>query len=290
MVAGRGNLPMVRVTTSTAAAEIYLHGAQVTSWRPSGAAEALFVSSQSRWEDGRAIRGGIPICFPWFRGKADDPKAPAHGVVRTRAWQLDTLIEDSETGAITVTLSTESDELSRRWWPYEFQIAHRVTVGTELKLELLVTHSGSVEDAEPMRFEEALHTYHAVGDAGQVRVTGLDEASLLDNMDSNREKVQRGDVRYDRQTDSAYIDTEHAVELVDPVLRRRIRTVKENSLTTVVWNPWKDGAAALADLGDAEWQQMACVEAANILGNAITLAPGRQHRMGATLSLLPMED
>ncbi len=283
IVAGSGGLGKLRITTPAAAAEIYLHGAQVTSWRPSGAEEVLFVSRQSRWEDGRAIRGGIPICFPWFRGKADNPQAPAHGVVRTKAWQLDALTEDSDT--VIVTLSTTSDEMSRRWWPHEFHIAHRITVGADLKLELIVSNTSEQEDAEPMRFEEALHTYHAVGDAARVRVSGLDQVAYLDNMDANRDKMQLGDVTYRHATDSAYLDTASTVELIDPGLRRRIRTAKHNSLTTVVWNPWEEGAASLADLADSEWQQMACVEASNIMDYAVVLAPGKQHTMTAIVSL-----
>ncbi len=285
---GNGGLPKIRISTSVASAEIYLHGAQVTSWQPSGAEEVLFVSEKSRWEDGRAIRGGIPICFPWFRGKADNAQAPAHGLVRTRAWRLEAMAE--EAGTVAITLSTGSDEASRRWWPHEFHIEHRITVGAALKLELTVTNPGQEAEVEPIRFEEALHTYFAVGDAGRVRISGLDDVDLLDNMDANRQKTQRGDVTFDQPTDSAYLDTVQAVELIDPVLRRRIRTSKENSLTTVVWNPWKEGAAALADLGDAEWERMACVEASNILVYALTLAPGKQHTMTATLSLPSYQD
>jgi glucose-6-phosphate 1-epimerase len=288
IVAGHGGLAKISITTSAASAEIYLHGAQVTSWQPSGASEVLFLSEKSRWEDGRAIRGGIPICFPWFRGKSDNPQAPAHGLVRTKAWHLDSISEDG--GLVTVALSTGNDEVSARWWPHAFHIAHRITVGAELKLELCVTHTGSPDNAEPMLIEEALHTYFAVGDAASVRIAGLDEVTFLDNMDGNRSKVQQGDVVYTQPTDSAYLRTTAPVELIDPVLRRRIRTTKHNSMTTVVWNPWQTGAAALADLGDTEWQKMACVEASNIMDYAVTVSPGKQHTMTAVLSLASYEE
>ena len=280
VVSGRGGLAVVRVTAPSATAEIYLHGAQVTSWRPSGADEILFVSEQSRWEDGKAIRGGIPICFPWFRGKADNAKAPAHGVVRTKAWELTAIAQLGD--AVTVTLATESDEASRRWWPFEFRAEYRVTAGTELRLELAVTNTGSTT----MRFEEALHTYHRVGDAEKIRVTGLDGTEFLDNMDGNREKMQHGDVAFKAQTDNAYMNTALALEVIDPVLERRIRTEKKNSLTTVVWNPWEAGAKALADLGDDEWRQMACVEASNILSAAMTLGQSHKHVMTAAISVI----
>ena len=279
IVAGEGNLPRIQVTTPAASAEIYLHGAQVTSWHPAGTDEVLFLSKQSRWEQGRAIRGGIPICFPWFRAKSDNPQAPAHGVVRTRQWQLDALTQHEQ--AVVVTLSTTSDDASRRWWPHEFRIVHRITVGAILKLELSVTNTG----AAPLEFEEALHTYFHVADAEKVRVRGLDGAHFFDNMDGNREKQQQGDFLYDRQTDNAYVNTSGTLELIDPGLDRRIATSKQHSLTSVVWNPWREGAAALADLGNDEWQQMACVEASNILNHRIVLAPAEQHTMVATLSV-----
>ena len=281
IVAGNGGLPKVQITSPAASAEIYLQGAQLTSWRPQGSEEVIFLSEHSRWEEGRAIRGGIPVCFPWFRAKADDPKAPAHGFARTRSWQLESLAQQQD--SVVVTLSTESNEDSRKWWPYELRLVHRITVGAVLKLELIVSNTGTV----PFHFEEALHTYNRVGNAEELRITGLDQVAFLDNRDGNREKRQNGDFRFIGAVDNAYIDTQNTVEIVDPALRQRIRLQKQGSMTTVVWNPWSDGAVALADLGDDEWRQMACVEASNILGNAITLAPGAQHTMTAILSVIP---
>ncbi len=284
VVAGQGGLAKVQVTTPAASAEIYLHGAQVTSWKPLGNDEVLFLSAESRFEDGKAIRGGIPICFPWFRGKADDAKAPAHGVVRTKEWELVSVAQAGED--VVVTLATQSDDASQRWWPHEFRAVNRVTVGAQLRLELMVTNTGSTA----LRFEEALHTYHRVGDAAQIRVTGLDGTAYLDNMDRNREKVQHGDVVVTGPMDNAYLNTRAALEVIDPVVGRRIRTEKKNSITTVVWNPWEAGAKALADLGDDEWRQMACVEASNILGAAVELAPGEEHGMTAVISLMADSD
>ena len=276
---GSGGLPRVQITTAAATAEIYLHGAQIASWQPASSSEVLFLSEHSHWEPGRAIRGGIPICFPWFRAKADDPKAPAHGLVRTKAWQLEAITEQQD--AITVTLATASDDETRRWWPHAFRLVHRITVGAALQLELEATNTGTA----PFSFEEALHTYHRVGDVEKIRIAGLDQTDFLDNTDHNRRTTQHGAIAMTAPTDSAYLDTSTPCELIDPVLHRRIRTQKVHSLTTIVWNPWAEGAAALADLGNEEWRNMACVEAGNILGAAVLLAPGEAHTLSATITV-----
>ena len=281
VVPGNGGLPKVRVTTPLASADVYLHGAQVTSWQRVGADEALFLSEHSYWQDGRAIRGGIPICFPWFRAKADDRKAPAHGFVRTREWQLDSVTSEGD-GSVIVTCTTGSDDSTRRWWPHEFRLLHRITVGSSLHLELTVKNLGSA----PFVFEEALHTYFLVGDAESVCVRGLNQVTYLDNTDGNREKSQSGDLVFAVPTDKAFLNTQGDLELIDRTRRRILRTDKQNSATTVVWNPWQQGAASLVDFGNDEWRQMTCVEASNILSSAVSLAPGEQHTMEAALSVI----
>ena len=279
VVADKGGLPKVLVTTPQCRGEMCLHGAQVTSWKPSGAEEVVFLSRHARWTAGSAIRGGIPICFPWFRGKADDPHAPAHGVVRARVWELQSIEENGD--AVAVSMSTASDADTRRWWPSDFRVQHRVTFGSALKLELTVTNTG----ASPFQFEEALHTYHRVGDVRKVRIRGLDGVMYLDNTDSNRKNVQKGDVVISALTDSAYINSQNSLELLDLILHRRIHITKQNSRTTVIWNPWAEGAQALPDLGEDEWPQMVCVEASNVLVDRVELPPGADHTMAATITV-----
>jgi glucose-6-phosphate 1-epimerase len=282
IVIGNGGMPKIQITSPAASAEIYLHGAQITSWQPTGSSEVIFLSKHSRWDETHAIRGGIPICFPWFRAKSDDPHAPSHGFVRTASWQLDSLTQegDAQEANVVATLTIEDDEVRRRWWPWPFRLTHRITVGAQLKLELTASNTGS----SPFSFEEALHTYYQVGDAPEIRITGLDGVSYLDNRRNNREEAQPGDIILTQATDNAYLNSEHAVTVVDPVLQRRLHLDKQNSRTTIVWNPWQEGAIALSDLGDDEWHQMTCVEASNILSAAVTLPPGEQHTMTATLS------
>jgi glucose-6-phosphate 1-epimerase len=279
VISGNGGLPEIRVTAPWASAEIYLHGAQLTSWQPVHAEEVLFLSKHSHWEEGRAIRGGIPVCFPWFRSKGDAPMAPAHGFVRTKEWRLESVKIDQE--SVVVICSTENGESTYRWWPHPFRLVHILSIGKSLRLELIVENTGQT----PFHFEEALHAYFQVSRVENVSIRGLDQIAYLDNTDGNHKKTQLGDLIFTAKTDNAYVDFHGAAELLDPTWRRSIRTEKANSATTVVWNPWQEGAASLGDLGDEEWQQFACVEASNILGSAISLAPGQEHRMQATISV-----
>ena len=282
IVEGNGGLPKIQIETASAAADIYLHGAQVTAWKPAGAEEVLFLSGKSQWLEGKAIRGGIPVCFPWFRAKADDPKAPAHGFARTTEWQIESIAKEPG-DSICAHLSIASDEATRAWWPFDFRLEYRITVGKQLKLELTMKNVGPA----PLRFDEALHTYFNVGDAERVRVRGLDGVSYFDNRDGNRRKTQLGELHLSGQTDNAYVNASGPVEIVDAVLRRRLKTEKWNSNSTIAWNPWHDGAASMADLGDDEWRRMLCVEGGNILDAAVALQPGEAHTMTIEISVTP---
>ena len=275
VVEGNGGLQKVRITSLGAAGEMYLHGAHVTSWKPAGREEVFFLSSKSRWEDERAIRGGIPICFPWFGGKADDPNAPAHGFVRTKAWQLESIAQAGD--AVTVSMFTESNEDTKRWWPADFRLVYRVTFASELRLELVVTNTGKTS----LRFEEALHAYHRVGNVLKTRLGGLSTVHYIDKTDANRKKTQQGEVAIVSETDRVYLDTSDAIEMEDPVLRRRTHVAKENSRTTVVWNPWVQKALSLSDFADDEWMQMICIETSNVSDFGVDLAPGQTHKMKA---------
>jgi glucose-6-phosphate 1-epimerase len=280
--AGKGGLPRILVESRLCSAEVYLYGAQVTRWKPTGCDDVIFVSGKSHWERGKAIRGGIPVCFPWFRGKPDNAGAPTHGFVRTKEWRLDTIRREADEG-ITLLMSTESDEESRLWWPHELRLEYVIRMGQRLELELKMENKGVSE----LHFQEALHTYFKVGDVTRASVRGLDGVRFLDNPDGNNEKLQQGDLALTKQTDNAYLDATSTVEIVDASLGRRLVTEKSWSVSTIVWNPWSDGAAKLADFGDDEWRGMLCVEGGNVLGQAVALEGGGSHRMRVWLSAVP---
>ena len=276
---GHGGLTKVRVTTPDATGEIYLHGAQVTSWAPAGQSEVLFVSAASRWEAGRAVRGGIPICFPWFGNKAGDPQAPAHGFARTSVWTLESIAQTA--AGVSVTMATESDDLTRARWPFDVRLTLRATLGASLQLELLATNTGT----NALRFEEALHSYYAIGNVETVRVSGLDGVHYLDKVDGGGERLQDGDIAIVAETDRVYVHTVAAIDIVDPSLGRRIRVDKANSRATVVWNPWIEKSRALADLKDDDWRRMVCVETCNVQAAAIELRPAEQHVMSMAVTV-----
>jgi glucose-6-phosphate 1-epimerase len=279
IVAGHGALPCVQVTTPRASGEIHLHGAHVASWKPAGAEEVLYVSSKSKWQDGAAIRGGVPICFPWFSTRAEDPHSPAHGLVRTKSWQLEGITHADHD--VTVAMSTSADAATRKTWFGDFHLLFCATFGEQLRLELIVTNHGT----SSFRFEEALHSYFRVGNIAAARLRGLNGAAYLDKTDAQREKHQHGDIVVTAETDRIYLKTFSTVEIEDPTARRRVLVAKEDSRDTVVWNPWSEKAKAMSDLGADEWRQFVCVETCNIGDHAVTLAPAQAHTMTALISL-----
>jgi glucose-6-phosphate 1-epimerase len=276
---GNGGLPRVRVTHPEAVGEIYLHGAHIASWKPRGTEEVFFVSPRSQWESGRAIRGGVPICFPWFGNKAGNPSAPAHGFVRSKTWRMESIAQDCD--GVTVSMSTESDENTKKWWPADFHLIHRVVFGSQLSMELITTNTGE----GPLRLEEALHAYFSVGQIRSVRVRGLEGIRYMDKVNDARVKSQQGEVVISEETDRVYLDAAGDLELEDPSLSRRVRIAKQNSLTTVVWNPWKDRAQEMSDLGADQWVRTICIETSNVGDFAVELAPGQRHSMKASVSV-----
>ncbi len=275
VVEGLGGLPKVAIKSPAAEGEIYLYGAHVAAWKPADSSEALFMSRNSLFQDGKAIRGGVPICFPWFGPNASNPKAPAHGFARTRSWQLKG-IEKKDDG-VTVSMELAGDEETKKWWPADFRLVHRATFGRELTLELILTNTGS----QPLTYEAALHTYYRIGDISKASIEGLDRVHYLDKTENAEEKIQRGPVMIAKETDSVYLDTTGDVTIIDPVFRRRMTIHKQNSRCTVVWNPWIDKAKAMADLGETAWPNMVCVEACNVGPFAVHVAPGQKNSMKA---------
>jgi glucose-6-phosphate 1-epimerase len=274
----------IQVHLDSAAAIVYLHGAHVTHWQPAGQAPVIFLSDKSEFAVGKAIRGGVPICFPWFGPRSDGKAGPSHGFARIQNWELAfAALIPGETGdQLQLTFTLGPTELSRSLGFDNFRAVYEVIVGTELTLRLTVANLGDV----PLRIEEALHSYFAVGDVRGTPLTGLGGAEYIDKMDGLRVKTAPvGPMLLTEETDRVFPSNSAAVTIYDEVNRRTIAMEKVGSATTVVWNPWSEGAAKISDLANGAWTGFVCVEAANTGVDAVTLAPGETHTMQCMLTV-----
>jgi glucose-6-phosphate 1-epimerase len=269
------------ITTPACTAELYLQGAHLTHWQPTGHKPVLFLSDRSAFIPGKAIRGGVPIIFPWFGGRtatAENQRTdgPSHGFARTEVWNL--AFAALAGNELHLTLTLAPNETTRALGYDHFQLAYQLSLGTELRLQLAVVNQADT----PLHFEEAFHSYFSVGDAQQISIIGLSDTDYLDKTDEFKPKHQQDTLlKLTRETDRPYLNTVTPINLDDPVLNRRITIRKANSKSTVVWNPWSELTAKLADMAPDGWVTMTCIETANIAANAITLAPGQQHSMEA---------
>lgn len=282
LVDEKGSLPCVDITTPMATARVYFHGAHVAAWHPAHVPQpVLWLSSHSVFQRDKPIRGGVPICFPWFGPHASQPGLPAHGFARLAEWALTDAQESSE-GVVALTFMLSDTEMSSPAWPYPYLVVYRVIVGPQLTMELEVRNTGDTA----FTFEEALHTYFAVGNIEHVTIAGLESADYLDKTAGFARRTQGDEpIRFTAETDRCYPDTTAPCVIHDPGLNRRIIVSKRNSRSTVVWNPWIDKARAMADFGDDEWRGMVCVETANVGYAAVRLAPVASHTMTAEVTV-----
>ena len=276
-----GGLVRAVVSSQAAEAEIYLQGAHVARWKPCGQRPVLFLSSKSLFTPGKAIRGGVPVIFPWFGPRADGKPGPAHGFARTTEWALEgTKLRDDRDVEIAMVLAPND---SARTFGYGgFALRFCVTFGATLQMELEVQNNGK----EPFIYEEALHTYLAVGDVRQASVSGLEGTLYIDKTDGFKRK-QLGDqaVRITKETDQVHLNTNATCVIHDSAWNRRLIVEKSGSETTVIWNPWIDKTTSMSDMAPGEWREMICVETANAADNALRLAPGGSHKLTASIRL-----
>jgi len=271
------------ITTPACTAELYLQGAHITHWQPTGHRPVLFLSERSFYTPGKAIRGGIPIVFPWFGPRTaapDDPRTdgPSHGFARTSDWTLAFAALSGDDLHLTLTLGPS--DTSRALGYDHFALVYDITIGVELQARLTVRNQGT----NPLYFEEALHTYFSIGDSQQISIIGLSDTEYIDKTDSSKKKRQTDPLlTLTGETDRPYLNTVVPVNIDDPVYKRRVTIDKAESKTTVVWNPWSELIKTLPDLTPDCWVTMVCIETANVGPNAITLAPGEQHTMEAHL-------
>ena len=277
-------LTRVQVQVAGAAATVYLHGAHVTHWQPAGQQPVIFLSENSDFAPGKAIRGGVPICFPWFGPRSDGQAGPSHGFARIQDWDLvfAALVPGADGDQVYMTFALYPNELSRSLGFDNVRAAYEVIVGKTLTMRLTTANSG----AESLKFEEALHAYFAVKDVRTTALTGLESALFRDKTDGMKEKTTpAGPLRLTTETDRVFPANTASVQIHDEGNGRVITVEKTNSATTVVWNPWSEQAMKLADLADDAWPDFVCVETANTATDAITLKPGESHAMTCVVSV-----
>lgn len=276
--------PVIHIQHPSASARVALHGAHVMEWAPAGQAPVLYMSPQSIYAEGKPLRGGIPVCWPWFSAHPADPAQPMHGLARIRFWQLDHAHANDHCATLQLSLPASPDTSAH--WPPHIHCQLHVSIGAELEVALTTVNTGSA----PYPLTEALHTYLATGDITRASVTGLEGAGYLDTVGTHAPRRQDGAITFDREVDRRYLDAS-AVEVKDPARRRTITVHKHGSSTTVVWNPWIEKSARLPDLPDDAWQHFLCVEAANASPpepQPLQIAPRASHTLLTRLSLSPL--
>lgn len=277
---GNGNLPRIEITTPHSTGELYLNGATVTQFQKTNEPPLLFLSQFSRWEQGQAIRGGVPVVFPWFGPREGSAQ---HGFARTAPWELKEIVPLAD-GAIRVHLTLPETNEGSLYPPFRAEL--RATFGQKLALEFAVQN---LSPDQPFEFEDCLHTYFHVGHISDISLTGLKGARYLDKTENYARHTDSDAVlRIDRETDRAYLDTTAAIEIRDERLRRRILVEKTGSNSTVVWNPWIKKSQQMPDFGNEEYPSMVCVESGNVADNRLVLAPGQSHLLAVTLQSSPL--
>lgn len=277
--AGCGGLTRLRLETDLCSSEMYLQGAHLTHFQPRGNAPVLWMSQSSFYEKGKPIRGGVPICFPWFGPNANDPQLPSHGWARLTQWNLLQCHRGSN-GEVMLTLGCSLAG---------FQVKYSLTLSTTLRMAMTVELDANASNGQT--FESAFHTYLRIEDIDRVSVEGLEGTAYIDKVGTPTQRpASHAPIHFQEETDRVYGDTEATCILNDPGMNRRIRVSKTGSRSTVIWNPWIDKSQRMQDFGDQEWQTMVCIETANIGSNAIWLEPGEMHTMTAELEALPIAD
>jgi len=249
---GSGNLPKVVLSTPDGArAEIYLHGAHVTSWIPAGGSEALFLSPKADFRPGLAIRGGVPVIFPQFAGMGLLPK---HGFARTSEWEL------LSSAADQAVLRLRESDSSLAAWPHKFELEHTVRVGgSRLELSLKVSNTGSA----PFEFTAALHTYLRVADVRQTTVWGLQGLWLTDSAHGGRDAIQKDEwVDFPGEIDRIYLKAIKPVQVMQE--EQQITLQQTGFADAVVWNPGPEKCLTLEDMQPDGYLEFVCVEAASV--------------------------
>jgi glucose-6-phosphate 1-epimerase len=276
-VEGQGNFPLIKISNEYAEATISVYAGQVLSFKPVGQTEdVMFFSNKAYHQTGKAMKGGTPICWPWFGPDPEEKGRASHGFVRDRLWQVRDVISTQD-GATQVTMGLIDTSETKAIWDYSFDFAIVITVAQVLTIKLVTRNTGT----EAFSITQALHTYFKIGDINQVKVLGLENKAYLDKVDHGQQKTQSGAITFSGECDRIYLDVPATLTIADQGLNRQIIVTATNSKTAIVWNPGADIAASMADLGDRDYEHFVCVETANAANEIINIPAGGQYEMSA---------
>jgi glucose-6-phosphate 1-epimerase len=279
----------VQINNAAAKATIFCQGAQISFFQPHQQAPVLWTSPECDYSAGKSLRGGIPICWPWFSGLADNEKtiteqysteqlaaAPPHGIVREKTWQLAEINQYDDATELLWRLDLAKD--GNAYWPYQTRLSYRVTVGEELSVEFNVHNTG----VDKFHYSAALHSYLSVDDINRAVISGLDGCDYIDALDRRQLKQQLGDIRFSGETDRIYRGCGAAITLREDNSTPLVIN-SSNSDSAVIWNPWVEKSIGLSHFANNAYQSMLCIETANADKDFITLEPGHSHCLTATL-------
>jgi glucose-6-phosphate 1-epimerase len=266
---GQGGLPAAIITNEFAKASVAIYGAHVLNYRPKGQEEVLWMSSLSTFEEGNPIRGGIPVCFPWFGPHESDSQKPQHGFARLQMWKV---VETTNLpgGETQLRLTLRQTPKLRTLWKYSFLAEMIITVGASLNVTFRCTNTGM----EQLSYTGALHSYFTVSDIANVKIKGLGGSRYYDGMGATVPSIQKEDsLEIQKEENRRYIDTTSDCIIEDSGLSRKIRVGKTGSRVTVVWNPGAEMAKKIADMPDDGYKTMVCVEAVNAYDDIAVVQP-----------------
>ena len=274
-------MPFIKINNRKASALISIYAGQVLSFQPVNEPEdVMFISDNAYFQQGKAIKGGIPICWPWFGAASEDAVQQDHGFVRNNFWSV-LSVTSTENGDTKIKLEFDETEKTRKIWPHSFYLSLEITVGNDLTLELYTRNTGN----QPFIMTEALHSYFNVGDATQVKVLGLEHTEYLDKAENFVKVCQVGAVTLSEATDHIHTGVKHNLTIDDPAFNRKIRISSTGNKNVVVWNPWSKGSAEMKDLANDDYKYFICVEIANA-ADSVKIEPGCQYKLISHYSVI----
>ncbi|MEE2731245.1 MAG: D-hexose-6-phosphate mutarotase [Pseudomonadota bacterium] len=267
-------LPCIRIQHPKATALVALQGAQLLEYTPTGDKPIIWLSPLAEFKRGKSVRGGIPVCWPWFGDPRRNPSAvqqhlpagtlPAHGWVRDKPWVLDSVASNEDGVTLRFQFPTNN-------WPAPFpngvELSLEMVIGSELQLTLTTKNSSD----QTLHFSQALHSYFAISDVNQMEIGQLEGVTFMDTLDDWREKTEDTPIQIGQETDRIYVDTPELIVVRDRQWNREIQVSSSTAKSAVVWNPWIEKGLRLSQFGEESYREMVCVETASVMGNTVSI-------------------